>query len=232
MKSKWQNLTDGLIGKKEYFLIDTTVYSFFTVINRYIDKYVRGDVLDAGAGRLTLKFLLTKKANKYYAMDKYIARQNLDMVGDLNAVPFKEKAFDVITCLQVIEHTKDPGDVIKNLAASLKDGGVLILSAPHISYLHGEPEDYYRYTKYGLRYMAEKNGLKVLEISAAGSIFGFLFTPISDFLLSYTYGIQILFNLVFFINALFVRLICKLDECFFKNCIMPTNYIMAVKKTG
>lgn len=232
MKAKWQRLTDGLIGKKEYFLIDTTVYSFFMVIRRYIDKYVKGDVLDAGAGKLALKFLLIKKAERYYAMDKYIASEGLDVVGDLNSIPLKEDTFDVITCLQVIEHTKDPGDVIKNLAFSLKESGVLILSAPHISYLHGEPEDYYRYTKYGLRHLVEKNGLKVLELSTAGSVFSFFFTPISDFFLAYTYRAPVLFRAAFVLNAIFVRAISRLDDFFFKDCMMPTNYILAAEKTG
>ncbi len=230
MKQRWQKMTDGLIGKREYFLIDTTIYSFYKEITRYIDKYVKGDVLDAGAGRLAFKYLLTGKAKRYYAMDKYIARQGLDIVGDLNSSPFKKHAFDTITCLQVIEHAKDPVSIIENLADSLKDNGVLIISAPHVSYLHSEPEDYYRYTKYGLHHIAEKNGLEVLGISVAGSIFGFLFTPISDFLLSYTYKVPVIFNLVFFVNSLFVRSICKLDEWFFRNCIMPTNYIMVARK--
>jgi len=230
MKKRWQKLTDDLIGKKDYFLIDPTIYSFFIVIRRYIEKYVKGRVLDAGAGRLAFKFLLAPEADEYHSIDKYTARKDMGIVGDLNLLPIREKAFDTIVCLQVIEHTPTPGDVIKNLAFSLKDGGVFILSAPHVSYLHGEPEDYYRYTKHGLTYMLEKHGLRILEISAAGSIFGFLFTPISDFILSYAYGVPILFNSVFFINSMFARVISGIDLLLFKNSIMPLNYIVAAQK--
>jgi hypothetical protein len=104
------------------------------------------------------------------------------------------------------------------------------LSAPHLAYLHGEPEDYYRYTKYALVYMLEKYGLKVLEISSAGSIFGFLFKPVSDFILSYTYGIPLVFQLVFFFNSVCIRIISRLDLLLFKNSIMPLNYIVAAQK--
>jgi len=230
MKHRWQRFTDKLIGKKDYFFIDTVSYSFFIIIKKYIKKYVKGKVLDAGAGRLALKFLLAPKATAYYSIDKYIARKELSIVGDLNILPIKEKTFDTIICFQVIEHTSTPEDVIKDLAVSLKDKGILILSAPHISYLHGEPEDYYRYTKYGLVYMLEKHGLKVLEISAAGSIFSFLFTPISDFILSYTYGIPIVFQATFFLNSLFVQIISRIDLFLFKNSIMPANYILAAER--
>lgn len=230
MKYRWQKLTDGLIGKKDYFFIDPLIHSFFIIIRQYIERYVKGVVLDAGAGRLSLKFLLTKKASVYYSIDRYVTRKELSSVGDLNNLPLKEKIFDTIVCLQVVEHTPTPEHVIKNLAVSLKDKGVLILSAPHLAYLHGEPEDYYRYTRHGLAYMLEKHGLKVLEISAAGSIFGFLFTPISDFILSYTYGIPVIFKPVFFFNSLFVRIISKIDLLLFKNSIMPLNYVVAAQK--
>jgi len=232
VKYRWQKLTDELIGKKGYFFIDTTIHSFFIVIKKYIEKYVKGIVLDAGAGRLALKFLLTKRAGVYYSIDRHIARKELSSVGDLNKLPFKEKIFDTIVCLQVIEHTPTPEIVIKNLADSLKDKGILILSAPHLAYLHGEPEDYYRYTKYGLVYMLEKHGLRVLEINLAGSIVGFLFTPISDFILSYAYGIPVLFNVVFFLNSIFVRIISRIDLLLFENSIMPLNYIVAAQKGG
>ena len=230
MKRRWQKLTDNLIGKKDYFFIDSLIYSYFIIIKQYIEKHVKGVVLDAGAGRLALKFLLTKKASAYYSIDKYVTRKELGVVGDLNNLPLKENFFDTIVCLQVIEHTPTPEIVIKNMADCLKDKGIFILSAPHISYLHGEPEDYYRYTKYGLSYMLEKHGLKVLEIDTAGSIFGFLFTPISDFILSYTYGIPVVFQLVFFFNSMCVRIISKLDLLLFKNSIMPLNYIVAAQK--
>jgi SAM-dependent methyltransferase len=193
---------------------------------------MRGKVLDAGAGRLAFKTLLTEKAEKYYSMDQYISRKELDIVADLKHIPINEKIFDTVVCLQVIEHSTSPETILNNLAASLKDGGILMLSAPHVSYLHGEPEDYYGFTKYGLKYLVEKRGLETLEIRTAASIFGFLFTPISDFILAYTYGIPFVFPIIFFLNSLMVRFISATDRLFFKNSLMPINYIIVAKKQG
>lgn len=230
MKRQWQRLTDGLIGKKEYFLLDASTYSFFKAIRYYIEKYVSGKVLDAGAGRLTLKFLLTRKSKDYFSLDKYIARGEMDIVGDLNSMPVKNSQFNTILCAHVIEHTPSPEAVIKNLTILLKDNGILILSAPHLAYLHGEPDDYYRFTKHSLTYIVEKCGLKVLEVTPAGSIFGFLFTPVSDFILSYTYGIPLIFPLIFFVNSLCIRLISAIDSLIFRNSLMPVNYILAARR--
>jgi SAM-dependent methyltransferase len=230
MKKQWQRLTDSLIGKKEYFYIDPSVYSFFKAIRCCIDKFAKGRILDAGAGRLAFKFIFTARSADYITLDKYVARGELDIVGDLNSPPLKGSQFDTILCLQVIEHTPTPQAVIKNLAALLKDGGVLVLSAPHLAYLHGEPQDYYRFTKHSLVYLVEQCGLKVLEIHPAGSIFGFLFTPISDFMLSYAYPVPIIFGTLFFINSLCIRLISLIDGLIFRNSLMPVNYVLAAQK--
>lgn len=37
-----------------------------------------------------------------------------------------------------------------------KPGGTLVLTAPHLSRLHDAPGDYFRFTAYGLRLLAEK----------------------------------------------------------------------------
>lgn len=231
MKKQWQKLTDGLIGSSKYFLIDASVYSFYKIAKCYIRKYARKDILDAGAGRLAFKYILAEHSVKYYSIDKYVSRRNLDIVGDLARLPIKRQ-FDTVTCFQVIEHTTDPEEAIKNLANILKDDGMLILSAPHFSYLHGEPEDYYRFTKHGLFHLLGKSGLEIIEISPAGSIFGFLSTPVSDFILSYVYGIPLIFPFIFFINSLFVRLVSKIDSLFFRNSLMPVNYVLSARKAN
>jgi hypothetical protein len=46
----------------------------------------------------------------------------------------------------------------------LRPGGFQVLTTPQTWGLHHVPHDYYRYTPYGLRYLAEKNGLTVLAV--------------------------------------------------------------------
>jgi ubiquinone/menaquinone biosynthesis C-methylase UbiE len=50
----------------------------------------------------------------------------------------------------------------------LEPGGHLVLSAPQTNPLHEEPRDYYRYTCYGLRSLAERTGLQIVEIRPLG----------------------------------------------------------------
>lgn len=48
------------------------------------------------------------------------------VVGDLENIPFRRNAFDVIICCDVLEHVKNSEKAIKELAFSLKTGGVLL----------------------------------------------------------------------------------------------------------
>jgi ubiquinone/menaquinone biosynthesis C-methylase UbiE len=81
-------------------------------------------------------------------------------------LPVKDNSFDTVLCNQVLEHVPEPQHLFCEITRVLKTGGILILTAPHIWELHEVPHDYYRFTPYGLRYLAEKAGLKVVKVQA------------------------------------------------------------------
>lgn len=50
-------------------------------------------------------------------------------------LPFKNNYFDVVTCLDVLEHVKEDADYLKELYRVLSPGGKLVLFAPAVSLL-------------------------------------------------------------------------------------------------
>jgi SAM-dependent methyltransferase len=64
------------------------------------------------------------------------ARGKLDFVLEGNiekvSLPFEESYFDIVLCLDVLEHLLDPSSVIKQLHTLLKPGGILICSIPNV----------------------------------------------------------------------------------------------------
>jgi SAM-dependent methyltransferase len=59
--------------------------------------------------------------------------------------------------------------MVAEMARVLRPGGHLILSAPHMWGVHEEPEDYFRFTGYGLAWLARRAGLEpVLVCPLAG----------------------------------------------------------------
>ena len=60
----------------------------------------------------------------------------------------------------------------------LTSGGHAIYTVPFIWHLHEEPHDFFRFSKYGLRYLFEKVGFEIVEIKALSGFwvtFGQLF---------------------------------------------------------
>ena len=68
-----------------------------------------------------------------------IAKTKLDKVifGDVERVKlnFPECYFDCIICADVLEHTRDPWQVLKKLHFYLRDDGVLIASIPNLRHI-------------------------------------------------------------------------------------------------
>lgn len=61
--------------------------------------------------------------------------------------------YDVIVCLNVLEHVYDFHTAVTNLRAALAEGGVLVVAVPFTFPLHDEPVDYWRFTEHALRKM-------------------------------------------------------------------------------
>ena len=53
---------------------------------------------------------------------------------DLNSLGLKSGSFDYILCADVLEHLRDPSNVLKQLRSLLKKNGVLISSIPNVRY--------------------------------------------------------------------------------------------------
>ncbi len=106
-------------------------------------------VLDVGVRDNPASKYVKGKAKKYITLD-IDNKWNPDIVADLNArmtTELKKEMirFDIVFCLEVLEHCYNPVRAVENLFNFTKDGGVCYISAPFINPLHDE-WDYLRYT--------------------------------------------------------------------------------------
>jgi 2-polyprenyl-3-methyl-5-hydroxy-6-metoxy-1,4-benzoquinol methylase len=76
---------------------------------------------------------------EFYEPAAEVARRKLDqvVVGDVEqiALNFPEGYFDCILCADVLEHTKNPWEVLRTLYHFLQNDGVLIASIPNIRHI-------------------------------------------------------------------------------------------------
>lgn len=230
LKEGGKAVSDRYSGTMAYFYLTPASLSLLKPLLPVFEKYARGRLLDAGAGRLSYKFILEKHCNSYRSIDIDVRGPSVDAVGDIQNLPVKDDAFDTVFCTQVLEHVPEPQKALDEIYRVLKDGGHAIITIPHLAYLHNEPHDYFRYTKHGIRYMLEKSGFEVEEIIPAGGLISFLGHILSTILINPTAGIPGLNKLAYILNKLYVTIIVHVDNSLEKKKIYALNYIAVGKK--
>jgi SAM-dependent methyltransferase len=76
--------------------------------------------------------------------------------------------FDTVLLSDVLEHVPEPVSLLLEVARILSPGGRLILNVPFMYWLHEVPNDYFRYTEYGLTALAKRAGFEVLLLEPYG----------------------------------------------------------------
>jgi SAM-dependent methyltransferase len=93
------------------------------------------------------------------------------MCGTAYEIPSEPDSFDGALCTAVLEHLEEPEKAIRECHRVLKPGGIAIYSVPFIWHLHEEPRDFFRFSKYGLRYLFEKVGFELIEMRPLSGFF-------------------------------------------------------------
>lgn len=130
-----------------------------------------GVLFDYGCGGQPYRSLFEERVERYIGGDVE-KRDDVDIHLEPNKpVPLPDSSVDIVLSNQVLEHVAEPSFYLMECKRLLKDGGMLILTAPMQWRLHETPNDYYRYTKHGLQYKLGKAGLEVVEMQCCGGAF-------------------------------------------------------------
>src|SRR5581483_4352526 len=154
---------------------------FHTALKSRLAEAARGIrpgalVLDAGAGECPHAPLFAH--TRYVKLDRGIGDaawdySRVDVLADVQALPFASGTFDAVINIQVLEHVREPDDPVAEMARVLKPGGQLILTTVQCWEIHQHPNDFFRFTRYGLSYLFEKAGLES-RVEALGGLFWLL----------------------------------------------------------
>ena len=134
-------------------------------------KEVGGSILDLASGNQRpsyYRFLKIDKEAKITSVDISDERSP-DIRADLEKpFPFKDAEFDNIFCFNMLEHVFNYSNVINESARVIKDNGRMVGTVPFLGSVHGDPDDYFRYTKSTLKRVFKKAGFKEIKIEAIG----------------------------------------------------------------
>lgn len=125
--------------------------------------YVHGRVLDIGCGTKPYQDLFRGHHTAYIGIDlETVQKSKADVFADSLRLPFRSGALDTVFSTQVIEHVPDPFLMMREMARVVRPHGHVIITAPQVWPIHEAPYDFFRYTRYGLEYLANQAGLSVV----------------------------------------------------------------------
>jgi len=224
----------GLLKARRSRIFSPITYS--NSVPKLIRKYVSGKCLDIGCGEQPYRDDIEKAGALYYSFDVERRSDNITYVGNImnmNAVP--KSTYDSALCTSVLEHTKNPFVAVKEIHKVLKLNGLLIVTVPHLSRIHEAPNDFFRFTEFGLREVLESSGFRILEIRATGGIFSFLGHQVSTIVHLIFGSIPLLRNIALHINFFVVVLPCMFfdfvsNSALDKKKIFASGYVCVARK--
>jgi SAM-dependent methyltransferase len=175
----------------------------------------RSRVLDAGAGEGQYKHYFAR--HRYCGFDLGVGDAawnytQLDVLGDLAALPFRDAAFDACISIVTLEHVQRPRRVVCEMARALAPGGRILIVTPFEWEEHQQPHDYFRFTRYSLRYLLDQAGFDQIAIRPVGGFFRLLSRRMLA-ALKFFPGPSIFIGAIFFVPpALLLPLLEPLDR--------------------
>ena len=141
-------------------------------LNVKSDVKMRGRVLDIGGGhrQTYLDFASVPEAKELIVVD--IQRTHaVDVVGSVTNMPLNSASVDTVLCFNLLEHVFDHGAALSEIHRVMKPGGVLYGWVPFMIGVHGDPNDYYRYTGTTLSMLLSESGLTPVKVENSGGVF-------------------------------------------------------------
>ena len=152
-------------------LISDIIAEFYWI---YLKEHCKGKLLDLGCGKAPLYEVYKDFITDSVCVDWIHTNHktdHLDYNFDLTeAIPLPDREFDTVVLSDVLEHIPNPELLFNEISRLLRPGGKLVMNVPFYYWLHEEPHDYYRYTKYALKRFAKLSKIELIVVESLGGI--------------------------------------------------------------
>ena len=139
-----------------------------------LKKYASGKLLDLGCGKVPLYEAYRNLIQENICVDwgnSLHKNEYIDVEWDLTRkLPFPDEEFDTVILSDVLEHIPNPQNLWNEMARVLAKGGHIFVNTPFYYFVHEEPHDYYRYTRFALERYVQSVGLNLIYLQPIGGI--------------------------------------------------------------
>lgn len=201
-----------------------------------ISKYSQGKILDVGCGNKPYESLFNATSESYVGCDVIQSSDNkVDVLCPATNINLPDESFETVFSTQVMEHVENSDLMMKECNRVLKQNGFFILSVPMCWELHEEPYDFFRFTRYGLEKLCERNNFEILEIMPNGGKWAAIVQMNINMIYSSFKKSNILIkaNKFLFINLHFTELLnriaVRMDNRFY-DPLLTLNYVVVARK--
>lgn len=208
---------------------------------RDASAFATGLLLDVGCGNKPYLPIFSPHIRGYIGLDlPPETGTRPDVVGVGNALPFSNASFDTVLLTQVLEHVPNPSRMLGEINRVLKPGGYLILTAPQAWRLHEVPHDFYRFTRFGLEYLAKIHGLDIVLLKPLGGSYALVgqillntwFASLKKLFRPQRKGMYWLFILLTVLIALVTNLVFAFWDTLIQDTDDTLAYIVIAEKSA
>ena len=170
----WQRLASAPTGRFTPWKFNWLANHKIIAALERVRHHASGDLLDIGCGSKPFAGLFKGRVTRYWGSDlaasRYLGGERPDAFATAEAQPFRAQSFDTVMGLSMLTYLPEPGRMIAEAHRVLRPGGVLILEFTQMVPLHDEPHDFFRFTRFGARYLLEQAGFEVVEYVPVGGL--------------------------------------------------------------
>jgi len=211
-------------------------YVFYKMLSKDIEeasRLIKGTLLNVGCGKKPYKEIFQNKVDFCVGIglpSTPYGTSKVDVFSNALQLSFRDRCFDVVLAIQLLEHLPEPQKFFSEIHRVLKSDGIVILTLPLMAAIHKVPHDFLRYTSFGLIYWLEKMGFKIIGVKEQGGI-----CTILTFLLAYyiwNATVQLPWGPRNLIRTLVspIQLFALLDDSIFQNKRYALNYCLTAQK--
>lgn len=145
-------------------------YIIRSAIHRKVKQYapsLKGKLLDYGCGSKPYKHLFTD-VSEYVGLDMQNEGhghegEDIDVFFDGKTIPFEDNHFDSVFSCEVFEHVFELENCIAEIHRVMKPGAQALFVVPFVWDEHEVPYDFGRYSSFGIDYLLQKKGFKIVN---------------------------------------------------------------------